>query len=52
MSLLPASTSKLLDDRLRLFVVALAELMMPDLALRIDEIQRRPVLFVNASQIA
>src|SRR5215510_9622729 len=32
------------DDHFRLFVRALAEVMMPDTALRIEEIERRPIL--------
>ena len=40
----PASASNALNDHFRLFVRALAEMMMSNTPLRIDEIQRRPIL--------
>ena len=38
---------QLLDDPFRLLVVAFAELMMPDVPLRIDEVERRPIFVVE-----
>ena len=38
-----------LDDHFRLFVGALAENMVSDTPLRIDEIQRRPILIVEGA---
>src|SRR5262249_3753679 len=40
---------QLLNNHFRLFVVALAELMMSNLPLRIDEIQRRPIVVVEST---
>ena len=45
----PASASNFLNDHFRLFVCALAEMMMPNTPLRIDEIQRRPILVVEGT---
>ena len=44
MSLAPASRQQLLNDHFRLFVCALAKILMPNTPLRIDEIQRRPIV--------
>ena len=41
---------QLLDHSLRALVVALAESMMPDATLRVDEVQRRPVVVAKAFQ--
>src|SRR2546423_11946219 len=38
---------QLLDDHLRLLVLALAEVMMPDPPLRVGEVQRGPVVVVE-----
>ena len=40
---------QLLKDHLRLFVFALAELMMSDMPLRIDEIEGRPITVVEST---
>src|SRR6267378_6839871 len=38
---------QLLDDPFRLFVTALAELVMANAPLRIDDIERRPILVIQ-----
>src|SRR5712691_2336466 len=40
---------QLLNDHFRLFVFALAELMMSNMPLRIDEIEGRPILVVEST---
>ena len=41
--------SSVLNDHFRLFVGALAEMMMADAPLRIDEIQRRPIVVAEGA---
>ena len=40
---------QLLNDPFRLFVFALAEMMMANMPLRIDEIERRPILVLEST---
>src|SRR5205823_10886193 len=40
---------ELLDDPFRLFVSALTKLMVPDPPLRIDDVERRPVMVVECA---
>jgi hypothetical protein len=39
----------LLNDHFRLLVVALAELVMPNAALRVDEVKGRPIFVVEGT---
>jgi hypothetical protein len=43
----PGLPQQLLDDRFRALVLAFAEMVVTDAALRIDEIQRRPIAIVE-----